>query len=139
MNFAIMRLGLFIIIAIILLGGLFYFFSPKPTVEKQPATNAPVSSTPVSKQESKKISLVVQDNILVSGNPVITVIEGDTVTINVTNDTDDELHIHGYEKEIELKKDIPSEITLQATLTGRFILELHESDAEIAVLEVQPK
>jgi FtsP/CotA-like multicopper oxidase with cupredoxin domain len=133
-------MGLFIIAAVLLLSGLFYVFTPKPKdirheVESSSVTAAPTQA-PV---REKQISLTIKNGELVSGNQVITLTEGDAVTITVTNDAADELHIHGYDKEVELMKDTPAKVTFTANLTGRFPIELHHEDVEIAVLEVQPK
>lgn len=70
---------------------------------------------------------------------IINVQEGETVRIEVTSDMEDELHIHGLDKEILLKKNQPASIEFVADQTGRFIMELHESEKEIGAIEVSPK
>jgi hypothetical protein len=136
-----MRIGIFIILAVIILGGLLYFFSPKPQVKPREQQDTPgTTSNPVPTDTSEKaVSLVIKNGEVVSEHKVISLIEGDTVLITVTNDADDELHIHGYDTEVVLKKDLPSQVTLTASLSGRFPIELHEADVEVAALEVQPK
>src|SRR4051812_4435369 len=101
-----MRIGVFIILAVILLGGLFYFFSPKPQVVKHPTINQSVTVIPSKNGNSDKlIPLEIKKNNLFSKKKVIPLMEGNIFIFTVTADHDDELHIHGYDKEIELKKD----------------------------------
>lgn len=134
------RLALLTGISILILGGLFFFLRPKTA--KQPVVKNTESVTVFSSTPStsdKLISLVVKNNSLASGESIIKLTEGDNLILTVTSDADDELHIHGYDKEIKLQKDAPIQIMLKANITGRFPIELHNTETEIAVLEVQPK
>ena len=65
--------------------------------------------------------------------------EGDNITIKITSDQEEELHIHGYDNSVDLQKDIPAQLSFTANITGRFIYELEKSETEIGVLEVLPK
>lgn len=133
------RVVLLIGICVIALGGLFFLLSPKDAA--QPTTNTTTSMTAIpskSGSSDKLITLVIKNNNLFSGENVITLSEGDNLILTVTSDTDDALHIHGYDKEVELQKGVPIQVMLKANLTGRFPIELHTAETEIAVLEVQP-
>ena len=123
----------------ILLGGLFYLFSQKPEIISRPNTPAGVNKTPSVTPSVVAFSLVVKNCEVVSGDTVISLYEGQTLVLTVTTDTDDELHIHGYDKTAVLQKDTPATVSFTTDLTGRYPIELHGSGLEIDVLEIQPK
>ncbi|OGE09910.1 hypothetical protein A3A60_04940 [Candidatus Curtissbacteria bacterium RIFCSPLOWO2_01_FULL_42_26] len=104
---------------------------PKNTITQQ-ATELPLPSP-------KTFELVVEGKKLVSGPQTINVTEGDNITIKITSDQEEELHIHGYDNSVDLQKDIPAQLSFTANITGRFIYELEKSETEIGVLEVLPK
>ncbi len=131
-----------IVIAIILLAALWLMFKPKqPNVAPTPATielNQGTSSA--STQEgTKTFELVIKGKKLVSGPETIQVKEGDNVIIKITADEDEEFHLHGYDKSVDLQKDVPAELSFTANLTGRFAYELEKSKVKIGALEVLPK
>jgi hypothetical protein len=68
----------------------------------------------------------------------ITVKKGDKVTIRAKSDTADELHIHGYDKEVELEPGKTGSITFTADIDGIFAIELHHSDSQVGTLRVNP-
>lgn len=121
------KLIIYIALGVLVLGGLFYFLKPQPA--------------PVVNQDSsiKVFQLVVADRKLVAGPNVIQVNQGDSVTIGITADETNELHLHGYDLEVAFEKNSYSTISLVANLSGRFALELHEGKIEIGALEVLPK
>ena len=121
------KLILFILVGIVLIGGLFLSLKPKDGVE--------VVSERVS---GKYFELVVKDGKVISGENTLMAKDGDMVTIKITVDKPEELHLHGYDKTIELAKDMATELSFLADLTGRFAIELHDAGIEIAVLEVNP-
>lgn len=61
---------------------------------------------------------------------------GDTVMIMVTSDVDDEVHVHGYDKEFELKAGEMTSVTFTADIPGTFEVETHESGTVLTELEV---
>ena len=87
----------------------------------------------------KSFDLVIKNKKLVSGSDTLKVIEGNQVTINITSDGDEELHLHGYDKSIDLEANKPAKLEFNANLTGRFPFELEKSKIELGALEVQPK
>jgi hypothetical protein len=82
--------------------------------------------------------LVVKNGKLTSGPTVMKVHEGEQVTLRITSDHSDELHLHGYNLRAALKPGETASLELAATRTGRFTLELHHADIELAALEVYP-
>lgn len=123
-------------LAILILIGLFLIFKPKEAVAPTPQTNQANSSATTT---IKTFTLAVKNNKLVSGPDSLTVNQGDTVSIIITSDVAGELHLHGYDKAVEFKKDTPATLTIVANLTGRFTYELENTKTEIGALEVLPK
>ena len=73
----------------------------------------------------------------VDGPDRIEVDRGTTVTIEVTADRDDELHVHGYDEEVELSPGAAGRVTFVADEQGRFEVETHESGLTLATLVVR--
>lgn len=78
-------------------------------------------------------------NGVVAGPAVLVAREGYALELVVESDQDDLLHLHGY----ELQRPIVAEQTLtlvfDATLPGRYLLELENSGIPLASLEVYPR
>ena len=64
--------------------------------------------------------------------------EGDTIRFRVLSDTDEELHIHGYDISKDLTAGKTRPVSFKATITGIFEIEFENSATKIAKLEVQP-
>ena len=64
--------------------------------------------------------------------------EGETVSFRVRADTNDHVHVHGYDlmKDVEPGKTIT--FSFPATITGIFEVELEDAGEEIAQLRVDP-
>lgn len=76
---------------------------------------------------------------LAAGDATLKAKQGDTVTIKVTSDAADELHLHGYDLSFDLESGKPVERTFTADQAGQFEAELHEAKTPVFVLEVQPE
>ena len=61
---------------------------------------------------------------------------GEPVTVVVTGDVADELHLHGYDRTAELVPGRPAELSFDATIPGVFELELHEAGTVLLTLQV---
>jgi heme/copper-type cytochrome/quinol oxidase subunit 2 len=61
---------------------------------------------------------------------------GQTVKITVTSDVEDQLHVHGYDKEVDLMPGKPGSVTFTADIKGTFEIETHESGKLLAKLVV---
>ena len=78
-----------------------------------------------------------------AGSPVggvrhLTVPKGDRIRFAVVSDAPGEVHLHGYDVERELTPGRRTRFDLRATLEGRFDVELHGTDTQIARLDVTP-
>jgi hypothetical protein len=80
---------------------------------------------------------------VVGGQPVgsvktLTYRNGDRIRLRVVADASDEVHVHGFDIEREVTPSEPASFDFKADIEGRFEVELHSSDAQIALLEVRP-
>jgi heme/copper-type cytochrome/quinol oxidase subunit 2 len=130
-----------ILSGIALLWGLFYVFMPK----EESLNNAPEPATqqqtvsPTEVSNIKTFDLVINGKKITSGDSVLKVNLNDEVTINVTSDEAEELHIHGYDNSVELVPSQKAELKFTANISGRFPFELENSGTELGSIEVQPK
>jgi len=67
----------------------------------------------------------------------VTVRRGRAVRIVVTSDAAEEFHLHGYDRELELRPGVPGELRFVADQPGVFEAELHGSGARAFELEVE--
>jgi FtsP/CotA-like multicopper oxidase with cupredoxin domain len=93
---------------------------------------------PGAEPEPEPVALEFADGEVVGGVETIEVTSGEEVTITVTSDVQEELHIHG----VDLYEDLPPgeevEVTFTPEAEGVFELELHDSATQIASMEVSP-
>lgn len=61
---------------------------------------------------------------------------GDTVTIRITSDMDDHIHLHGYDVLVDVTAGEPAELTFEATIPGVFEVELEDSRIQLLELEI---
>jgi len=69
----------------------------------------------------------------------IAVEEGDRVVFRVTSDRPVGIHLHGYDLEEEVEPGEPTELSFDATITGRFEIKDHDTEAVLGVLLVRPR
>ena len=112
----------FAVLALLVLGGLFITLRP---------------DGPRSGPQGVSFDVSVAGDVMDPKN--FAVREGDTVTFNVTADRELELHFHGYDEEISVQEDATATLTFEATKTGSWPIEEHESETELGTLVVQPR
>jgi hypothetical protein len=112
--------------------------APAVTTTEEPA--APGATTESAQPETAEASVAVEvkDGQPVGGPKELTVAKGDTVTIEVSVDSPQEIHVHGYELEAEATPDAPAVIEFTADLEGVFDVESHTSEALLAKVVVEP-
>jgi plastocyanin len=66
----------------------------------------------------------------------VPVTAGEQITLVITSDVADEVHVHGYDLEAELSPGQPAEIAFDATIPGVFEVELHEAGTQLLSLQV---
>jgi len=64
--------------------------------------------------------------------------EGDTVRFRVRSETPEEIHVHGYDREVEVPADKTVTVSFKGSITGIFEIEFHNSGEQIGELKVEP-
>jgi len=99
-------------------------------------------STPSSASGTSSAATAQRVEVTVAGGKAsgdtgrVPVAVGTPVTLVVTSDVADEVHIHGYDKEAKLTPGQPTEITFDVTVPGVFEVELHHSETVLLRLQV---
>ena len=65
------------------------------------------------------------------------VAKGSTVTLQVTSDIVDEVHLHGYDKAVNTVANQPVQIVFKADASGVFEVELHKKGLKLVDIEVK--
>jgi hypothetical protein len=135
-----MKASWFLLAGFLLLGLLFWAMKPTPVAVPSPsAATADLPTLPPSGPIAQRIALEVRDGHLVSGPARISVPAGTPLTLQITSDHADELHLHGYDLTLTLQAGVPAELSWVADRSGRFEYELHHHHTALGVLEVQPQ
>jgi ABC-type glycerol-3-phosphate transport system substrate-binding protein len=88
--------------------------------------------------EAKVITVTVVKGVPKGGIQRPTVDKGDKVVLVVRTDSGEAVHLHGYNIEKEVVPGRAVRMPFTANIAGRFEVELHPTDALIAVIEVKP-
>ncbi|AEF41545.1 cupredoxin domain-containing protein [Hoyosella subflava] len=81
-------------------------------------------------------SFVAEDGRRVDGDARITTEVGRTVVIEVTSNTAEELHVHGYDLYADIQSGEAARLEFTADLPGIFEVELHNANAVLTQLRV---
>lgn len=84
------------------------------------------------------IELTIVGGNVVGGVRRETVKQGAQVTLRVTSDVADELHVHTYDKKTDLVPGQSADLTFLANVPGVFEVELEERHKKVLELEVRP-
>lgn len=137
-----MRTILYSIICIIILAGLFFFFQ-KPQQQTPLSSNnnnIPKKTPPTIPPSGKKVfTIFIQDQKIASGPSTLTATQGDVIEFRVFSDQNEEIHLHGYDKSLEIIKNTTQILSFTAGTAGRFPFELEHAQIELGTLEIQPK
>jgi New glue protein family len=103
-------------------------------------TTTTTATATVTTTAPKPVQVVVRVR---GGKPVDGIVraqarKGDTVVVIVGSDVADEVHVHGYDLMADVAPGKPVRIRFDATLTGRFEIELENRAQQIAQLTVLP-
>lgn len=127
---------LLLVIAIVGLAGLFIALRPEPQDSSSATTRvAPDKGPTVRKQD---FELELTDGEVSQGQTKLKVRKGERVVVSVISDKADELHLHGYDKAVDL---IPGKVVrmeFTADTAGSFEAETHSNKRKIFALEVRP-
>jgi hypothetical protein len=128
LNQAWVRNLVVVLVTLIVLGVLFVLLRPE--------SSAPESSD-VGETQEQPVALAINGNNMSPDE--VSVTEGDQVTLQIISDHPIEIHLHGYDLEEVVGAEEPGELSFEATMTGRFPIEDHNTEAELGTLLVQPR
>ena len=109
--------------------------SPAAATGTGTASTAPSDSAPRA-AEGRRIEVSIADGQVRGDAGRVPVDAGTAVTLVVTSDVADEVHVHGYDVEAELSPGEPAGIEFDATVPGVFEVELHEGGTLLLTLQV---
>lgn len=125
------RIWLGVAAVVLLVGGIFFLRTPAtPTI---PVRTVAAPGLP------QIFDIVVTQGRRAQGPAVLSVREGDDVTIRIVADAADELHLHGYDRKVALAAGVRAELSFTADRSGRFPYELEHAKTQIGVVEVHPR
>ena len=104
-----------------------------------PSSTSSSSSSPAASptEDGQRIEVEVAGGQVSGDTGRVPVAAGEQVTLSITSDVADEVHVHGYDLDAELVPGTPAELTFDATIPGVFEVELHESGTVLLTLQVQ--
>ncbi|MEV6413036.1 cupredoxin domain-containing protein [Kribbella sp. NPDC051718] len=102
-----------------------------------PNTKSPSNTAdPSGETADVTINVIVANGKVNPSGAGVKVKAGQTVLITAVSDADEELHIHGYDKELELAPGKPNSVKFEANMKGTFEIETHKSGKLVAKLVV---
>ena len=110
--------------------------SASPSASASPTPSAaPGPSRPAGVDQVVEVSYLKGKVTAPSGR--VRVRKGSTVQLVVTSDKTDEVHLHGYDKTVDVKADTTARLTFRATIPGIFTVELEHRGIRLVRLQVQ--
>ncbi|HET7529977.1 MAG TPA: hypothetical protein VFJ98_03355 [Mycobacteriales bacterium] len=119
--------------------------SDAPTVATSSTPSTPLASSSASASPrstlppgvDQLVRITVRDGE-VSGVPArVKVAEGSTVQLRVDSDVADEIHLHGYDKSVDVEPGHIARLTFTASISGLFEVELESRGLRLTQLQVQ--
>lgn len=107
--------------------------SPSPTTGSGPTPTPTATATPT----EEGVTEISVSGGEVSGPDRVEVRLGDRVSLRVTSDVADEIHVHGYDLHEEVPAGGTAEVTFEATIPGVFEIELEDAKLLLTKLEVR--
>jgi hypothetical protein len=99
-------------------------------------SSAPSSSGTTTAPAGQRVEVQVSGGRVTGDTGRVPVAAGEHVTLVITSDVADEVHVHGYDLETELSPGKPAEVAFDATIPGVFEVELHEAGTVLLSLQV---
>jgi hypothetical protein len=102
-----------------------------------PNTKSPSNTAdPSGEQADVTINITIANGKVNPSGSAVKVKAGQSVLITAVSDAEEELHIHGYDKELELAAGKPASVKFTADMKGTFEIETHKSGKLVAKLVV---
>lgn len=104
-----------------------------PPSAKTPTTPPPAKDTPA----GRSMTITITGKKVTPAPSTVELAKGETLTLVVTSDHDDEIHAHGFDVEGTLKAGVPSTVTVTGTQAGLFEVETHEPPLRLLMIAVR--
>jgi FtsP/CotA-like multicopper oxidase with cupredoxin domain len=112
------------------------------TAQQQPTTQQDTTTGTTGQQAAEPApagpTIRVKGGKPVGGVQKLAFHKGDRIRFRVVSDSADEAHFHGYDVEKELAPGRRVAFDVEATIEGRFEVELHHAGGQIARVDVLP-
>src|SRR4051794_25168556 len=118
---------------------------PEPTAKATPAATH-MSAAPTSTSSATStlppgvdqvVAITVRDGDVIGVASRVKVETGSTVQIRVTSDVADEVHLHGYDKSVDVRPGHLLRLPFKASIPGVFEVELESRKQRLTQLQVQ--
>ncbi|MFF3774904.1 hypothetical protein [Streptomyces sp. NPDC002232] len=111
--------------------------APPSSTPSASAPSASAPSSPWTTDPGRTVTLTLTGTTVEPPPSRIELKKGERLTLRVTSDRADTLHVHGYDRELPLSPGVPATLTLTADRTGLFEVETHESGLVLTQLVVR--
>lgn len=108
---------------------------PESSQQQSPADKE--SAQPDTGPEANVIAITVRGGEVKTAEELVELSLGDPVRIEVTSDVSDEVHVHGYERKVDVKAGKTAVIKFNADIPGTFEVELDDAGLELVQLRVR--
>ncbi|HET7719255.1 MAG TPA: hypothetical protein VFK43_04755, partial [Acidimicrobiales bacterium] len=109
----------------------------EPTVASDTPATTVGSSPSTTTSTGTVLSVTVRGGSVVEGGSRQRATLNQPVTIRVTSDVADEVHVHGYEKKFPVAAGQRGEVTFVANIPGVFEVEFERSHKQLFTMEVR--
>lgn len=110
--------------------------TPSAAPSQPASTEQPTAPGSASAPTGQLVQLSYLGGQVTGATARVAVALGSTVTLEVTSDTADEIHLHGYDLSTPVTPGAPAVLTFTADIPGVFELELEESGVPLTQVEV---
>jgi len=111
--------------------------SPAVATDATTATTVSAGPTTTSSSGATVLAVTVRGGSVVEGASRQRANLGQSVTVRVTSDVADEVHVHGYDKTVAVSAGRPAEVTFVANIPGVFEVEFEKSHKVLFSMEVR--
>lgn len=111
--------------------------SASPSATTSPSASPTAAATQASTPQVRTVTIKLADGKASPNGERVELTKGEPFVLDITSDRDDEVHIHGIDKEIEVKAGDQKKVELTIDSTGRFEVESHHPELLIVVLQVR--
>ena len=108
--------------------------SASPSVTASPSASP---SAGRSTATGRTIAVTVTGKQVTPAPATVDLAVGETLTVTVTSDHDDQLHAHGFEVEQDVKAGVPTSVVLKGAEPGVYDVEMHHPELKLLSVAVR--